>query len=417
MKICGVICEYNPFHLGHEYQLREAKKRSGADAVVCVMSGCFTQRGEAAILPPALRAKHAVLCGADAVIALPVVFSAASAEIFARGAIRLLCSLPGFDCLSFGAEHADGDFYAAAEILNDERAYIEKTKEFLSRGFSFAAARAESLKGTAAFPLLSSPNDILGLEYARALLKENRKKNVTLLPVRRLGDYKKQTLATNGAAEYSSASSIRLAMEKGDFAALSSELPACVSADIQSAGIAAENLKTAERIAVLKTRKNELALTADISEGLENALKRAARQPEDIVTQLTSKRYTASRINRILLQNLLDIRKDLLADCLSAPLYVQPLAIRKERIDLLSVLSRGGVSLRDEIRRRTKTDGYGAALFSGGQTGGKYLFRRNGILRRNKKRFLLKINRFYICGADRSAPVFYAFTSFGAEPP
>lgn len=341
MKICGVICEYNPFHLGHEYQLREAKKRSGADAVVCVMSGCFTQRGEAAILPPALRAKHAVLCGADAVIALPVVFSAASAEIFARGAIRLLCSLPGFDCLSFGAEHADGDFYAAAEILNDERAYIEKTKEFLSRGFSFAAARAESLKGTAAFPLLSSPNDILGLEYARALLKENRKKNVTLLPVRRLGDYKKQTLATNGAAEYSSASSIRLAMEKGDFAALSSELPACVSADIQSAGIAAENLKTAERIAVLKTRKNELALTADISEGLENALKRAARQPEDIVTQLTSKRYTASRINRILLQNLLDIRKDLLADCLSAPLYVQPLAIGKERKDLLSVLSEG----------------------------------------------------------------------------
>lgn len=341
MKICGVICEYNPFHLGHEYQLREAKKRSGADAVVCVMSGCFTQRGEAAILPPALRAKHAVLCGADAVIALPVVFSAASAEIFARGAIRLLCSLPGFDCLSFGAEHADGDFYAAAEILNDERAYIEKTKEFLSRGFSFAAARAESLKDTAAFPLLSSPNDILGLEYARALLKENRKKNVTLLPVRRLGDYKKQTLATNGAAEYSSASSIRLAMEKGDFAALSSKLPACVSADIQSAGIAAENLKTAERITVLKTRKNELALTADISEGLENALKRAARQPEDIVTQLTSKRYTASRINRILLQNLLGIRKDLLADCLSAPLYVQPLAIRKERKDLLSGLSGG----------------------------------------------------------------------------
>lgn len=75
MKICGVICEYNPFHLGHEYQLREAKKRSGADAVVCVMSGCFTQRGEAAVLPPVLRAKHAVLCGADAVIALPVVFS------------------------------------------------------------------------------------------------------------------------------------------------------------------------------------------------------------------------------------------------------------------------------------------------------------------------------------------------------
>ncbi len=341
MKICGVICEYNPFHLGHEYQLREAKKRSGADAVVCVMSGCFTQRDEAAILPPALRAKHAVLCGADAVIALPVVFSAASAEIFARGAVRLLSSLPGFSYLSFGAEHADGDFYAAAEILNDESGYIQKTKALLDGGLSFAAARAESLKDTAAFSLLSSPNDILGLEYARALLKENRKKNVTLLPVPRRGDYKKQTLATSGAAEYSSASAIRLAIEKGDFSSLSAELPPCVSADIQGAEIAAKKLKTAERIAVLKTQTSELARTADISEGLENALKKAALQPKDIVTQLTSKRYTASRINRILLQNLLNIRKDLLADCLSAPLYIQPLALGKERKDLLSVLSEG----------------------------------------------------------------------------
>ena len=175
MKICGVVCEYNPFHLGHEYQLREAKKRSCADAIVCVMSENFTQRGEAAILPARVRAKHAIMCGADAVISLPVVFSSSAAEIFARGAIRLLCSLPGFDCLSFGAEHADGDFYAAAKILNDERAYIEKTKEFLSRGFSFAAARAESLKDTAAFPLLSSPNDILGLEYARAFKRKPQK--------------------------------------------------------------------------------------------------------------------------------------------------------------------------------------------------------------------------------------------------
>ena len=183
-------------------------------------------------------------------------------------------------------------------------------------------------------------------------------------------------------------------MEKGDFAALSSELPACVSADIQSAGIAAENLKTAERIAVLKTRKNELALTADISEGLENALKRAARQPEDIVTQLTSKRYTASRINRILLQNLLDVRKDLLADCLSAPLYVQPLAIGKERKDLLPVLSGGEFPCVMRYADEQKLTGTARRCFQADKLA----------------------ENIYSAVTERSAPVFYAFTSFGAEP-
>ena len=341
MKICGVVCEYNPFHLGHEYQLAEAKKRSGADAVVCVMSGYFTQRGEAAVLPPRIRAKHAVLCGADAVIVLPAVFSSSSAEIFARGAIKILCSLPNFTCLSFGAEHAESDFYGAAEILNDEQTYIEKTKEFLARGFSFASARSEALKNAAAYPLLSSPNDILGLEYARALLKENKSKSVALLPISRKGEYKSSELAQSGTAEFSSASAIRSAIEKDNFAALSAELPACVLKDIESAKLSNDALNTAERIAALTTSESELARTADISEGLENALKKAAKSQTDIEKALTSKRYTASRIRRILLQNLLKIKKDLIAECLSEPLYIRPLAVKKERKDLLSVFSSG----------------------------------------------------------------------------
>ncbi len=341
MKICGVVCEYNPFHLGHEYQLREAKKRSGADAIVCVMSEYFTQRGEAAILPARVRAKHAVLCGADAVISLPPVFSSSAAEIFARGAIRILCSLPGFSCLSFGAEHAESDFYAAAEILNDERAYMEKAKEFLSRGFSFAAARGEALKNTAAYPLLSSPNDILGLEYARALLKEGKRESVSLLPIPRRGEYKNSALAQCGAAEFSSASAIRRALENGDFAALSADLPACVYEDVKGAKLTSEALKTAEKIAVLTAEKSELARTADVSEGLENALKKAAKSQSDVVYALTSRRYPASRVSRILLQNLLKIRKELVFECLTEPLYIKPLAVKKERKDLLAALSSG----------------------------------------------------------------------------
>ena len=209
MKICGIICEYNPFHNGHIYHITEAKRRSGADAIVCILGEHFTQRGEAAVLPAAVRAKHAIFGGADAVISLPAVFATSPAEIFARGAISILSSLPSFSFLSFGAEHADSDFFAAAEILNDESSYAETMKKYLSQGDSFALSREKALKGTAAFPLLSSPNDVLALEYARALLP--KKRDVTLLPVERIGAYKKEELT----GSISSAAAIRAAVKNG----------------------------------------------------------------------------------------------------------------------------------------------------------------------------------------------------------
>ncbi|MGN1053112.1 MAG: nucleotidyltransferase family protein, partial [Candidatus Scatosoma sp.] len=259
MKICGIVCEYNPFHNGHAYQLQEAKKRSGADAVVCVMGGNFTQRGEAALLPDTLRAKHAVQCGADAVIALPAVFSSAPAEIFARGAIKILSAAPGFSCLSFGAEHADADFYAAAAVLNDENAYFYKVKNLLSNGASFAAARSEALKDSPVFALLNSPNDVLGIEYARALSRafcreqtgteqeaeqgtERAARNVTLFPVARKGDYKAHGL-TGG---FSSAAAIRQAVKDGGLSAAKNALPPAVYNDIQRFFQREESAKNAE---------------------------------------------------------------------------------------------------------------------------------------------------------------------------
>jgi len=118
MKICAVICEYNPFHNGHAYQLSEAKKRSQADAVLCIMSGNFVQRGESAIVDKFTRAKHAVLGGADAVIELPTIFATSNAELFAKGAISILSSIPDVTTLCFGAETASTEaFLQTAKLI------------------------------------------------------------------------------------------------------------------------------------------------------------------------------------------------------------------------------------------------------------------------------------------------------------
>lgn len=359
MKICGIVCEYNPFHNGHAYQLQEAKKRSGADAVVCVMGGNFTQRGEAALLPDTLRAKHAVQCGADAVIALPAVFSSAPAELFARGAIKILSSVPDFSCLSFGAEHADADFYAAADVLNDENAYFGKVKDLLSQGASFASARSEALKNSPVFPLLNSPNDVLAIEYARALSRavppkttgatgttgtENAARCVTLLPVERKGDYK----ARDVSGTFSSAAAIRTAVKNGGFAAARDCLPPAVYGDIQrffqreeGAKNAESALQIAEKTAILNCTPEQLSLVLDCSEGLENALLCAAKQRGDVAKRLTSRRYTAARIKRICLHALLGITGEFIRECLSSPLYLRPLAVKKGREDVLSALAEG----------------------------------------------------------------------------
>ena len=109
MKICGVICEYNPFHNGHKYMLDRVREQSGCDLLLCIMSGNFTQRGEPAVLDKITRAEHAVRGGADAVIELPAAFAVSPAELFAKGAVKLLTSLPSFSCLEYGVESGSAE--------------------------------------------------------------------------------------------------------------------------------------------------------------------------------------------------------------------------------------------------------------------------------------------------------------------
>ena len=345
MKICAIICEYNPFHNGHLYQMQEAKRLSGADALLCVMSGNFVQRGEAAIMDKFTRAKHAVLAGADAVVELPTVFATSNAELFAKGAIALLSSIPHVTTLCFGAETADKDaFIKAANLLNNEPKEISDTiKELSSTGVSYAKARALAWDKLLPACLLTSPNNILGIEYTRAILSANA--NIDILPLPRIGGgYSDKNLQKN----YSSATAIRAAICEGKDC--SENLPEFSAKDLPSK---LENtLETLKKYALLFTPLQELLSVCDCSEGLENALKKAAQNEESLVDALTSARYTSSRIRRIALQNLLNIREPLIRNSLHSPLYLRILGVKKARKDVLSALSEASIPLiarpRDE---------------------------------------------------------------------
>ena len=356
MKICAIICEYNPFHNGHLYQLNAARELSGADAVLCVMSGNFVQRGDAAIMDKYTRAAHAVKAGADIVIELPTVFATSPAELFASGAIRLLSSIPAVKTLCFGAENADKlAFKTAARYLSNEPKEVsEQIKRLVSKGTSYAKARAQAFAGFIPLDLLSSPNNILGLEYTRAILTQNAE--IDILPILRKGArYADNHLQEN----LSSASAIRAAIENGQ--PLASNLPKFVLSDLPTS--INQDLEKLEKYALLHKSAQEIAAVCDCSEGLENALKRVATTSEPLVETLTSARYTASRIRRIALQNLLGVEERLIRECLRSPLYLRVLAAKKERSDVLSTLSESSFPLLVRPRDQEKLEGVAKECF------------------------------------------------------
>ncbi|HJC22740.1 MAG TPA: nucleotidyltransferase family protein [Candidatus Eisenbergiella merdavium] len=193
MKVTGIIAEYNPLHKGHEYQLKEARRLTGADYIVVVMSGCFTQRGTPAVLDKYDRARMALSCGADLVLELPVRFACASAEYFASGAVSVLNATGCVDTLCFGSECGDTQaLLSAAAFLNR----AEQSPEYHTRlrgaqkaGLSYPAARSRALEdfGGGDPSLFSLPNNILGIEYCRAL--ETLKSPIRPLAIRRRGSY------------------------------------------------------------------------------------------------------------------------------------------------------------------------------------------------------------------------------------
>lgn len=327
MKVLGLVVEYNPFHNGHSYHLEQSKRLCNADYVVCVMSGNFIQRGEPAIVNKWSRARMALLSGVDLVIELPVVYAMSSAEFFAYGAVKILDSLGVTDYLCFGSESGNIDeLDSLAEILHREpEAYKSYLKESLSKGLSFPSSReAALLKYSREYSrfngdiesIIASSNNILGIEYIKALKKLNS--IIKPITVKRISNsYNEGTLT----GCISSATAIRNNILKKDFNNISSDDKSTLNNElknmlpnesisilteefIQGRGpVFASDFEDLLLVLLRRMSKEQLKSLPYVSEGLENRIKNAANSSgnlNELIESANTKRYTATRIQRIL---------------------------------------------------------------------------------------------------------------------
>ncbi len=311
MKTAAIICEYNPFHSGHKFHIDETKRKTGADAIIAVMSGNFVQRGDVAVFKKETRAKIALENGADLVLELPARYSSASAEIFAKSAVDIINSLGIVDYLSFGAECEDLTRLSALAdfFVSESSEFSEALKKHSASGLSFPAARAkaaEDLLGKDAKNLLSAPNNLLGIEYLKALSAEGSK--ITPIVIPRTGAQHDSTLPTETTA---SATYIRSLILNGNFQEAKPYIPENAFAYLSEEKVhSLKNIEKAILCCLINTPAEKLMQIADITEGLENRIKAAAASSgsiEELLDKVKTKRYTHSRLRRIMLAALLGI--------------------------------------------------------------------------------------------------------------
>lgn len=375
MKIAAVIAEYNPFHNGHAYQLHRIKDHYGYDFVIVVMSGDFTQRGEPAIADKYARTRMALLSGADLVIELPAYYACASAEYFATGAVSLIHGLGCVDALFFGSESEDTDssspnppallLHAANILLEEPDSYRSALSDSLKSGKSYAAARMDALMTTMQEDLsavLSLPNNTLGIEYCKAILRMNSP--LKPFAIKRIGGGYHDV---DPADTYASAEAIRSILlghpDRNADSAREASSPAPAEQDALSDNDALSALvphTTAQALAGL-SRDNLLLTPNDFSELLhyqlllhESELERYAdctpelanrirsllpslltKTTTDMIETIKTKAYTYTRINRVLTHLLLDMTSDTLSALTdkSAPAFLthaRILGFRKE---------------------------------------------------------------------------------------
>lgn len=341
MKIVGLIAEYNPFHKGHQYHIEETKRLTGADAVVVIMSGNFVQRGEPAIMPKRLRAESALKAGASLVIELPVCYATGSAEQFAYGAISILQKLGCIDALCFGSECGSIEqLLEIADILsNESEEFKTALQQQLKTGLPFPLARQralEQLYPERAFgELLGQPNNILGIEYLKAL----KRLNSSIRPV----TLKRQDSAYHDTVlrdTFSSASAIRASITKGALDTLKDQVPTFTYETIKEPfgkryPIYANDFSMLLKYRLLNETKTSLSQYADISEELANRIYKHRNEYmnyEQFCELLKTKEVTYTRISRALLHIILNIKK---TDYTEIP-YAHVLGFRKDCTNVMS---------------------------------------------------------------------------------
>jgi len=348
-KILAIICEYNPFHNGHLYQLTESIKMTSPDYVVCIMSGNFVERGNTALINKWARTKMALESGVDMVIELPTIYSISSAENFAAGSIKILNSLKCDTFLSFGSECGDINILNkfADIILNEPKEYVTMLEHELAKGLSFPKARENAIMLYLGdirncTNVLSGSNNILAIEYLKQIMKTNSEINP--LTIQRIGN---EYNSKNASGNIASATAIRQKLlDKKSVANLMPKSAYNILKTELGSGRFVLDISQFEKQIIYKLRTmsiSQIANLPDVSEGLEYKIKEAANSCntiEDLLPKIKSKRYTLTRINRIMLYALLDITKQDYTNSQKVSPYVRVLGINENGRFLLSELSR-----------------------------------------------------------------------------
>ena len=344
MKICFAICEYNPFHNGHLKHLEYIKQNLGANAIAVILSGNFTERGDIALLDKYTRATHAIKAGADIVLELPTVFATSNAEIFAKGAIKLINAVTCEKALCFGTESQDiSEIYLACDLVeNETNEFKNELIKQLKSGVSYVKARATTIENVNGVnsSVLSTPNNILAIEYVKAIKKSGQ--NIEVYSLKRQGGAFNDNKLSG---QISSALAIRTAIENGNIESVKQAVPNFVFNDLPNS---LPNVDGLVLYSVLNAEKEFLKGVQDCTEGLENAVKKHAKTAltfNELVKKIKCKRYTETRIKRILINCLLGVNKALINECFGNDLYFKVLAINKNRLDLLKVLSHSAYPL------------------------------------------------------------------------
>ena len=346
-KVLGIIAEYNPFHNGHLYHIKKSIEQTDADYVIAIMSGNFVQRGNTSIVDKWTKTKMALSCGVDLVIELPTIYSVSSAENFAEGAIKILDSLKIVDYLSFGMEANDISILnnVANVLYTEPKEYLTILNHELGKGISFPKARENAammyLNDIKKYAnVLSGSNNILAVEYLKALKKYKSK----IIPI----GIKREKVLYNDefmVDEFASATAIRKMMARGQFADIQKAMPKntySIMLDELRKGHYVLDLSKFQKEIIYNLRKmsvEEIAELADVSEGLENSIKNTADSCNNLIDYINiikSKRYTQTRIQRILIYALLGITNRKMIEAKKMVPYTRVLGFNSKGKELIS---------------------------------------------------------------------------------
>lgn len=345
MNFCGVICEFNPFHNGHEYLISQAKEKTQSE-IICLMSGNFVQRGIPSIQSKYERAKHAILAGANAVLELPTIYACSNAENFANGAIKIFKSL-SIKQIAFGIEKTNLDTLvkiAKLKYENSER-FQNAFKNEIQNGINYNTALKRSIANTIGdeeiINVLNKPNNVLAVEYLTAILKQNA--NIEPIAIERCDDGYESNIPIS---KFLSASNIRNLIETNKSFTHFTPNYTTINEHFD-----VSHKKILETLIILKIRNStpqQLEKHYDYSEGIEYRIKEMADKftnLDEIKNHIATPRYRLPRVNKLLLYPLLNITKTIISAAKITKPAVKVLAINKKNIVLLKEYNKQKITL------------------------------------------------------------------------